>query len=117
MLASHQQGGGTGIFIDTATNQITTFDIGSDPLVPQPLGVTQLAGTGFGFELSLTDDDRFLYVVSQQGAPTGTLNDNALHVLQIGANGDSLTEIQTILPSTYLPDAPEGTRWQGVVAF
>jgi hypothetical protein len=81
------------------------------------LGVTQLKGTGFGFELALSDDARFLYVISQQSAATGSASDNALHVLQVGANGDSLTEIETDLLPSYLPDSPEGTRWQGVVAF
>jgi hypothetical protein len=103
--------------VDTASNQVTTFDVGTDPLVPKALGVTQLKGTGFGFELALSDDGRFLYVISQQSAATGSASDNALHVLQVGANGDSLTEIETDLLPSYLPDSPEGTRWQGVVAF
>jgi hypothetical protein len=101
--------------VDTASNQVTTFDISGNPLVPQVIGVTQLSGTGFGFELSLSNDGQFLYVISQQGGSAGSINDNALHVLQI--SGDSLTEIQTNLLSTFLPDAPQGTRWQGVVAF
>jgi hypothetical protein len=58
--------------VDTASNQVTTFDVGTDPLVPKALGVTQLKGTGFGFELALSDDGRFLYVISQQAAATGS---------------------------------------------
>jgi hypothetical protein len=103
--------------VDTAANEITTYDIGTNPLAPNALGVTQLKGTGFAFELSLSDDGRFLYVISQQAVATGSLNDNTLHELQVGDNGDSLTEIQTEFLSSFVTDAPTGTRWQGVVAF
>ena len=104
--------------VDTLTNQLTTFDIGTDPLVPTALAVTTLRGTGRSFELALSDDDRYLYVISQQGDATGSVRDNTLHVLQVSDDGNSLSEIQTLSLSSFLSGtAPGGIRWQGVVAF
>ncbi len=109
---------GTRMYVaNTITNQITTYDIGTNPLVPAVLGVTQLAGGGRAFEFALSTDEQYLYSISQQGDATGSLNDNALHVLKVGADGSTLTEVQTDLLPTYVPGAPAGTRWQGVVAF
>lgn len=102
---------------DTLTNQITTYDIGSNPLVPVSVGVTQLQGTGRVFELALSDDGQYLYAISQQAEATGSANDNALHVLQLSSAGNSLTEIQTDLLPQLVSSTPTGTRWQGVVAF
>jgi hypothetical protein len=109
---------GTRMYVaDTLTNQITTYDIGSNPLVPVSVGATQLQGTGRVFELALSDDGQYLYAISQQGEATGSANDNALHVLQLSSDGNSLTEIQTGLLPQFVANTPTGTRWQGVVAF
>lgn len=103
--------------VDTITNQVTTFDIGTNPLAPQALGVTQLQGNGRAFELALSGDDQFLYVISQQGVATGSLNDNQLHVLSVGDNGNTLNEIETEQLPNFVSNLPAFTRWQGVVAF
>ncbi len=105
--------------VDTGGNQVTIYDIGTDPLAPRALGVTQLEGTGHAFELALSDDGRFLHVISQQGEPAasgGSPADNVLHVLRVDGNG-FLAEVSDTPLSRYLPHAPVGTRWQGLVAF
>jgi 6-phosphogluconolactonase (cycloisomerase 2 family) len=108
---------GTRMYImDTGTNQITVCDVATDPLMPRALGVTQLAGTGFGFEMALSDNGRYLQAISQQGAATGSVADNTLHVLRVGSTG-LLTEVETDSLTQYLPNPPVGTRWLGVVAF
>jgi hypothetical protein len=102
--------------MDTGTNQITVYDVAIDPLTPRALAVTQLAGTGRGFELALSDDGRFLQAISQQGDAAGSVADNTLHVLRVGSNG-LLTEVETDSLTQFVPNPPARTRWMGVVAF
>ncbi len=108
---------GTRMYVmNTGVNQITVYDIATDPLTPRALAVTQLARRGFGFEMALSDNGRFLQAISQQGDATGSVADNTLHVLSVGSNG-LLTEVETDSLTQYLPNPPVGTRWMGVVAF
>lgn len=102
--------------VDTGSNQITVYDIATDPLTPRALAVTQLAGTGRAFELALSDDERYLQAISQQGDATGSVADNTLHVLRVDSNG-LLTEVQTDSLTQFVSNPPAGTRWMGVVAF
>jgi 6-phosphogluconolactonase (cycloisomerase 2 family) len=91
--------------MDTGTNQITVYDIAIDPRTPRALAVTQLAGTGRGFELALSDDGRYLQAISQQGDATGSLADNTLHVLRVGSNG-LLTEVETDSLTQFVSNPP-----------
>jgi len=101
--------------VNTLDNTVTTFDIATDPLTPRGLNVTRLAGGGRAFELALDDDGQFLQVISQVDSPTGSLQDNTLHVLRV--DGDTLTEVETVNLTQFVSNAPAGTRWEGAVAF
>ncbi len=105
--------------VGTAGNTLTTFDIGSNPVNPRVLSVTNLreGGNGRAFEEALSTDGRYLYVIGQPDNANGTAADNTIHVLSVGADGSTLNEIETDTLPTYLPNTPALTRWQGVVAF
>ena len=98
---------------DTISNSITVYDT-TDAASPVETQNLVLEGPGNALEFSLSTDDKYLYAISSRGQasiPEG--QGNALHVLQIAADG-SVTETAN---SPILLNVPNGTRPQGVLAI
>jgi hypothetical protein len=94
---------------DTTTNQVSVYD-STDAEDPVEIQTLTLAGVGNAFQLSLSNDGRFLYVLSQRAAttiPDG--QGNVLHSLAVKDDG-TLEEIGAGI----VFDLPSGTRPQGV---
>jgi hypothetical protein len=94
---------------DTTTNQVSVYD-STDAENPVEIQTFTLAGVGSSFQLSLSDDGSFLYVLSQRDSttiPDG--QGNVLHSLAVQNDG-TLEEVGTGI----VFDLPPGTRPQGV---
>lgn len=94
---------------DTATNQVSVYD-STDADYPVEIQTLTLAGVGNAFQLSLSDDGKSIYVLSQRSAtsiPEG--QGNVLHSLSVKDDG-TLEEIG----SGIVFQLPTGTRPQGV---
>jgi hypothetical protein len=84
---------------DTATNQVSVYDT-SDPEYPVEIQTFTLEGAGNAFQLSLSEDGRHLYAISQHG--------NLLHSLIIQSDGTVAEATAVKLPE------PTGARPQGI---
>jgi hypothetical protein len=94
---------------DTTTNQVSVYDA-SDPEYPVEIQTLTLAGVGNDFQLSLSEDGKSLFVLSQRAAPTIPAGEgNVLHTLTI--KGDGTVE-ETGTPIVF--SLPTGVRPQGV---
>lgn len=94
---------------DTTTNQVSVYD-STDAEHPVEIQTFTLAGVGNDFQLSLSEDGRSLYVLSQRAAtsiPEG--QGNVLHTLSISPNG---TIEETGAPVVF--HLPSGVRPQGI---
>jgi hypothetical protein len=94
---------------DTTTNQVSVYD-STDAEYPIEIQTLTLSGVGNAFQLSLSNNGKSLYVLSQRAAtsiPEG--QGNVLHSLSIKDDG-TLQEIG----SGIVFNLPSGTRPQGV---
>jgi 6-phosphogluconolactonase (cycloisomerase 2 family) len=98
---------------NTADSSISVFDLGVDPTEPIEIQKVSLRTAGSCFQFTLDSSESFLYVVTQQAAPTQTVMANGLNVLKVAADG-TLTEVPS--SPTLLP-APNQVRPQGVAAL
>jgi DNA-binding beta-propeller fold protein YncE len=97
---------------DTGSRQISVYDTGN-AANPVEIQTVTLKGTGLPFQLTLSPDGGWLYVLSQRVATSRPTSANALHVLRVGSNG-RLAEVAG--SPTVLPIAT-GDRPQGVAAL
>ena len=94
---------------DTTTNQVSVYDA-SDPEYPVEIQTLTLEGVGNAFQISLSDDGKHIYTISQRTSaslPAG--QGNVLHTLSVQRDG---TLEETGTPITF--NVPAGTRPQGV---
>ena len=98
---------------NTGDPSITVYDISRDPTSPVEIQKVTIASTGGGFQIGLDSGNQFLYLVTQQSAPTSTVTSNALHVFKV-ANDGTLTE--ALSSPTILP-VPNLVRPQGIAAL
>ncbi len=94
---------------DTTTNQVSVYD-STDAENPVEIQTLTLAGVGNDFQLSLSEDGRSLYVLSQRAAasiPEG--QGNVLHTLSVSRDG---TVEETGAPVVF--HLPSGVRPQGI---
>ncbi len=94
---------------DTATNQVSVYD-STDAERPTEIQTVTLAGVGNDFQLSLSEDEKSLYVLSQRAAasiPEG--RGNVLHTLSVKQDG---TVEETGAPIVF--NLPTGVRPQGI---
>ncbi len=96
---------------DTITNSIGVYDL-SDPENPVQIQELTLVGPGTAFQISLSADEKSLYVLSPRTSDTTPLGQgNLLHSLTVGANG---TLSETLAPIAF-PSA-SNARPRGIVA-
>jgi DNA-binding beta-propeller fold protein YncE len=105
---------GTRIYTANAgSDNLTVFDIGSDPMNPHQLQSVKLNGRGNPWNLVLSPDEQFLFVVNPRATmitPVG--QGNTVHSFKVGADG-MLTE----LPSSPISlPVPLGTNPIGIAA-
>jgi hypothetical protein len=104
--------GGTRLYsTETASNSVGVYDT-TDPENPVEIQELYLSGLGNAFQLSLSPDGSYLYVLSPRGAssiPEG--QGNVLHTLSIGEDG-KLTET---LPAIAFPSTTN-VRPRGIAA-
>lgn len=94
---------------DTATNQVSVYDA-SDPEEPVEIQTLTLAGVGDDFQLSLSEDGKSLFVLSQRTSATLPVGEgNVLHTLTVKNDG---TIEETGTPIVF--SLPTGVRPQGV---
>lgn len=97
---------------DTGSREISVYDT-SNAANPVEIQTVTLKGTGLPFQLTLSPDGGWLYVVAQRVSNARPTSANALHVLRVASNG-RLTEVAS--SPTVLPIAT-GDRPQGVAAL
>jgi len=94
---------------DTATNQVSVYNA-SDPEEPVEIQTLTLADVGNAFQLSLSEDGKSLFVLSQRTSATLPAGEgNVLHTLTV--KGDGTIE-ETGTPIVF--SLPTGVRPQGV---
>ncbi len=99
---------------DLSVSVYDTSKNAANPVEIQKVHLRAVPGSnGGGFQFGLDPSGRFLHVVSQQDAPTSTVQANALFTLKVAADG-TLTEVPS---SPIVLPVPNLTRPQGVVAF
>ncbi len=104
---------GTRIYVsDTASAAISVFD-SSRPGAPVEIQTLRLAATGSIFQITLDDDERFLYVVGQRSTAAQPGSANSLHVAQIAAEGT----LREVAGSPLALPVPVDSRPQGVAAL
>lgn len=93
---------------DTATNQISVYD-SSDPEYPVEIQTLTLQGPGQAFQLSLSQDGRSLFAISQRSAASLPVGEgNALHTLKVKTDGTLVEEASPfVLPGADLA-RPQG---------
>jgi 6-phosphogluconolactonase (cycloisomerase 2 family) len=97
---------------NTGDNSVSAYDL-ADPATPVEVQRVVLRGPGLPFQLALDPAGEFLHVVSQR-VREDEEDGNALHILQVDAEGCRLTEVA----SSPMPLAvPNDTRVQGVAVI
>ena len=93
---------------ESGTNSVGVFDL-TDPENPIQIQKFVLSGVGSSFQLSLSPDERSLYVLSPRTSPSVPLGEgNVLHSLTIGDRG-LLSETLPTIPFTSATNArPRG---------
>lgn len=95
---------------ETGSNSVGVYDT-TDPANPVQLQELTLAGVGNAFQLTLSPDDRNLYVLSPRAVPNIPLGQgNVLHSLTIGDDG-RLSETLPLVPFS----SPTNARPRGLV--
>ena len=96
---------------ETSSNSVGVYDT-SDPEYPVQLQEFKLSGEGNAFQLNLSPDGRFLYVLSPRGGTTVPIGQgNVLHTVSIGEDG-LLSETLPVIPFKSSTNA----RPRGIIA-
>lgn len=93
---------------DTTTNQISVYD-SSDPEYPLEIQTLTLQGPGQAFQLSVSQDGKSLFALSQRSSMTLPAGEgNALHVLTIKPDGTVVEEAPPIVLTETNLARPQG---------
>jgi hypothetical protein len=96
------------------TNNMSAFDIGSDPSNPRQIQTFGLKGAGNPWNEALDPSDRYVLVITPRDTPKVPAGEgNTIHVLRVGTDG-TLSEVDT--SPTKLP-VPDNANPQGLAVI